>query len=93
MLLYESLNTELRSQTRIGICFGRPSAAPRRSASHDLIHEGDVPSNVHLVLKGIACRYKLLPDGTRAIMALLLPGDFCDLHVSILGEMDHNIGT
>ena len=26
-------------------------------------------------------------------MALLLPGDFCDLHVAILGEMDHSIST
>jgi CRP-like cAMP-binding protein len=26
-------------------------------------------------------------------MAYLLPGDFCDLHVAILGEMDHSIAT
>jgi len=38
-------------------------------------------------------RYKLLPDGGRQIMAYLVPGDFCDLHVSILGEMDHGIGA
>lgn len=27
------------------------------------------------------------------IMALLVPGDLCDLHVAILGEMDHSIAT
>ena len=59
----------------------------------DLIHEGDRPENVHLVMEGLACRYKLLPDGSRQIMALLVPGDFCDLHIAILGEMDHNIAT
>jgi CRP-like cAMP-binding protein len=59
----------------------------------DLISEGDGAGFVHIVHSGIACRYKILPDGNRAIVALLLPGDFCDLHVSILGRMDHSIGA
>lgn len=59
----------------------------------DLIQEGDRPEFVQLVLDGFACRYKLLRDGSRQIMALLVPGDFCDLHVAILGEMDHGIAT
>jgi CRP-like cAMP-binding protein len=60
---------------------------------HDLIAEGEAPDHVHVVLKGFAVRYKLLPDGGRQIMAWLVPGDFCDLHVSLLGEMDHSIAT
>jgi CRP-like cAMP-binding protein len=63
------------------------------AAHEDLIHEGDAPEFVHVVLSGYACRYKLLPDGGRQIMAWLVPGDFCDLHVSLLGEMDHSIAT
>ena len=59
----------------------------------DLIREGDVPSDVNLILEGFACRYKVLPDGTRQIMAYLVPGDFCDLHVFILKAMDHSIAT
>ncbi|QNE33012.1 Crp/Fnr family transcriptional regulator [Sphingomonas sp. NBWT7] len=62
-------------------------------ARRDIIGEGDPPSDVHLVMEGIACRYKLLPDGKRQIIALFLPGDICDLHVQILGWMDHSIGT
>lgn len=62
-------------------------------AQQDITSEGDRPENVHLVMEGWACRYKLLPNGRRQIMAFLLPGDFCDLHVAILGEMDHSIGT
>lgn len=58
-----------------------------------LIGEGDAPSNVHLIQEGFACRYKLLPSGKRQIMAIFIPGDICDLHVQILGEMDHCIGT
>ncbi|CAA2099330.1 Nitrogen fixation regulation protein FixK [Methylobacterium bullatum] len=59
----------------------------------DLITEGEAPENVHLILDGFACRYKVLPDGQRQIMADLIPGDFCDLNVFILDQMDHNIGT
>ncbi|OHV15517.1 cyclic nucleotide-binding protein [Methylorubrum extorquens] len=59
----------------------------------DLIHEGDAPENVHLILDGFACRYKVLPNGQRQIMAFLVPGDFCDLNVFILDQMDHSIGT
>jgi CRP-like cAMP-binding protein len=66
----------------------------RAVGSHrDLIGEGDRPEDVHVILEGFACRYKMLSDGQRQIMALLVPGDFCDLHVAILGEMDHAIGT
>ena len=59
----------------------------------DLVREGDQPENVHLILEGYACRYKVLPDGQRQIMALFVPGDFCDLNVFILDQMDHSIGT
>jgi CRP-like cAMP-binding protein len=59
----------------------------------DLIREGERPEEVHLILEGFACRYKILPGGERQIIAFLVPGDFCDLHVAILGEMDHGIAT
>lgn len=63
-------------------------------ARTDLIREGERPKGVHLVLAGFACRYKLLSDGRRQITAFLVPGDFCDLHVSILSEkMDHGTAT
>lgn len=60
---------------------------------HDLIREGDKPGPVFVVLEGWACRYKLLPEGGRQVMAFLMPGDFCDIHISILQEMDHNLAT
>ena len=65
----------------------------RVQSRYDLISEGDQPDHVHLMLKGWACRYKLLPDGSRQITALLLPGDFCDTHITLFQEMDHAIGT
>lgn len=68
------------------------TAGPRRYISRqDLIREGDEPGPVFVVLEGWACRYKILPSGTRQIMAFLMPGDACDLHVTLLAEMDHGI--
>lgn len=63
-----------------------------RPAGTDLILEGDRPENVHLLIEGWAYRYKLLPDGGRQIMAYLIPGDVCDIHIFILKRMDHSIG-
>ena len=60
-------------------------------ARQDLIREGDEPGPVFVVLEGWACRYKILPSGTRQIMAFLMPGDACDLHIKLLAEMDHSI--
>ncbi|MCJ2055011.1 Crp/Fnr family transcriptional regulator [Methylobacterium sp. J-048] len=62
-------------------------------ARQDLTTQEDRPENVHLVLSGFVCRYKILPRGQRHITALMVPGDFCDLHVAILDEMDHSIAT
>ena len=56
-----------------------------------LIEEGDNPRVVILVLEGWAIRYKVLPDGKRQIVAILLPGDLCDIHIFILDHMDHGI--
>ena len=60
---------------------------------HNIIVEGQVPKDVHLILSGMACRQKGTETGNRQIVAYLLPGDFCDLHVFILDQMDHTITT
>jgi CRP-like cAMP-binding protein len=45
------------------------------------------------MIEGWACRYKVLPSGSRQILAFLMPGDACDLHIGLLAEMDHSIQT
>ncbi|MES2497610.1 MAG: Crp/Fnr family transcriptional regulator [Pseudomonadota bacterium] len=68
------------------------TANPRRYlARQDLIREGDEPGPMFVMVEGWACRYKILPSGTRQIMAFLMPGDACDLHIRLLAEMDHGI--
>lgn len=72
----------------------RATAAQRHvKARHDLIREGDRPGPVFVMLEGWACRYKILPSGTRQVLAYMMPGDSCDLHVALLAEMDHSIQT
>lgn len=61
------------------------------AAKKHILLEGDRPDHVHVILEGWAARYKTLRDGSRQIVAFLIPGDFCDLHVAILGQMDHSI--
>jgi CRP-like cAMP-binding protein len=61
------------------------------AAKRDIIADGARPAHVHLILDGWAACYKILPDGSRQFMAFLIPGDFCDIHVTILGAMDHGI--
>jgi CRP-like cAMP-binding protein len=65
-------------------------AIPART---DLVREGAPPAGVFLILEGFACRYKLRANGTRQIMAYLVPGDACDFDVALLQAMDHSIAT
>jgi CRP-like cAMP-binding protein len=61
------------------------------AAKQDIIAEHDRPEHLHLILRGWAARYKVLPSGARQIIGFLIPGDFCDIHVTILDQMDHGI--
>ena len=72
-----------------GLCRDVREVAARR----DIIGDGERPDHVHLMLEGWAARYKILSDGGRQITAFLVPGDFCDAHVTILSEMDHGIAA
>lgn len=62
-------------------------------AGDDIIREGDHSPDCHVVLSGLACRYKILPSGERQIMAFLVPGDLCDAEIFILKQMDHSVGA
>lgn len=62
-------------------------------ARSDIAREGENPTVIRLLVSGWACRYKDLPDGRRQIVGFFLPGDFCDLNIYILSELDHSIGA
>jgi CRP-like cAMP-binding protein len=59
----------------------------------DIIADGAHSGHCHVIISGLACRYKLLPDGRRQIMAFLIPGDLCDAEIFILKVMDHGVAA
>jgi CRP-like cAMP-binding protein len=63
------------------------------SRHNDIVREGTSTDYCTLILSGLACRYKLLPDGGRQIHAFKMPGDVPDLYAFILGFTDHAIGA
>jgi CRP-like cAMP-binding protein len=65
----------------------------KHAAGEDIISEGQHSPDCHVVISGLACRYVILPNGSRQIMAFLVPGDLCDAEIFILKEMDHGVAA
>ena len=85
---YADLSSNERAALE-SLCSDYRTVAARR----DIIREGDRPEHIHLIVDGWAIRYQALPTGARQITAFLLPGDFLDMHVTVLGRMDHGVRT
>ena len=59
----------------------------------DLMCEGQKGSNTYVVMAGFAQRYKSLPNGSRQILSLMLPGDFSEIDTDVVDATDYSIGT
>lgn len=59
----------------------------------DILHPGEVPGGVHVLIAGHTCRYRMLRDGRRQITAILVPGDMCDLEAALRGRADYAVGA
>lgn len=59
----------------------------------DIIREGETHTEIFVVIAGHACRYKILPDGSRQILDFMFPGDMTELHSLLLSATDHGILT
>jgi CRP-like cAMP-binding protein len=68
---------------------------PRRtvSAGADVVEDGSSPAFSTVLLEGFCCRYKLLRQGRRQILAFQIPGDLLDLSSYVLPRMDHGIAA
>jgi CRP-like cAMP-binding protein len=62
-------------------------------AHSDIIREGEAFAGVFVVIEGHACRYKILPDGSRQILDFMFPGDKTELYSLLLTATDHGIFT
>ena len=65
----------------------------RFGAGANVVVEGETPRSAFVVTRGMACRFRLMPDGKRQILTILIPGDFFDLHVFLLKAMDHSVAA
>src|SRR5690242_13971610 len=54
-------------------------------AQTTLIREGEQSSQVFTLFTGWAVRYKILADGRRQILNVLLPGDTIGLYAALIG--------
>ena len=90
--LFQRLSTladlDAEDRSRIAELCKDTREIPRKS---HVAKEGDRPEYVHVMISGWGARYKALRDGSRQIVDFVIPGDFCDLHVALLREMDHGI--
>jgi len=59
----------------------------------DIAREGERPAALRIVLSGWAQKYKQLPDGRRQILALVLPGQPCDLDLFTVMRTDHSLSA
>src|SRR5215831_8649522 len=60
-------------------------------ARSDIVSEGDRRTELSVITEGFACRYKVLANGRRQILAFLIPGDICDLRALLTGKTDHGV--
>ncbi len=66
----------------------------RSHGSHEyLVKAGDPADRVLVVLEGLACQCKLLPDGRRQILSYLFAGDMCDPRQLLLDRIDCSMAT
>jgi len=81
------------SELELAVLRSMPAQVRDVQARTDIVADGHWPDELSLVIEGFACRYKLLGEGQRQIMAFLIPGDICDLRALLTGKMDHAVAA
>jgi CRP-like cAMP-binding protein len=80
--------------------FSAEEVAAVESAFTDVFHvvantlvarEDEHTEHAIFLLDGFICRQKHLPTGNRQILSFVLPGDGCDIGVSLLERRDHSL--
>lgn len=85
--------TKLSGEDKRALAEAAGHSVRRLRPREDIVREGTRPQAVNLFLDGWACRYKTLDDGRRQITSFFVPGDFGDLDLCVMREMDHSIGA
>jgi CRP-like cAMP-binding protein len=70
---------------------GLPYRLERAEAGRHLVQEGSKPAECCVLLKGYACRYKVVASGGRQIVSFHIMGDLLDLQHLYLATADHHV--
>jgi len=81
------------SDDEIGLLQALCAKQEQVGAGVNLAVEGNAPRRGFVITHGLACRYRVMPDGRRQILTFLIPGDVSDPYLFLLKAMDHSIIT
>lgn len=84
-------NQALLSDDEIAAITELPAAPISCSSGQVLVHEGRTPDYFYLMIRGMGCRYKLLPGGQRQVLGYLIPFDLFDLRFGPTKPSDHSV--
>jgi CRP-like cAMP-binding protein len=70
---------------------GMRSGQYRLSPKQSLYTEGNLSREVFTLFSGMALVFRILPEGKRQILRILLPGDFLGFQVDLDQPMDHSV--
>ena len=62
-------------------------------ARRPILGEGERSVGAHVILSGLACRYRILEDGSRQITDFLVPGDLCECEHMVGAETGYSIAA
>jgi CRP-like cAMP-binding protein len=66
----------------------------RQYGTHQcVVREFDTGGDIAVVVSGLACQHRTLPDGRRQIVGYSVPGDICDGRIFISTHADWTIST
>ena len=60
-------------------------------AGRDIFHQGQTDQAAYILADGWVCSYVLLPNGSRQIIDIQIPGDFLGLRSVLFRTSDHNV--
>jgi CRP-like cAMP-binding protein len=62
-------------------------------ARRPILREGDRSGGAHVILSGLACRYRILEDGSRQITDFLVPGDLCECDHMVSADNGYSLAA
>lgn len=79
------------TETELAVLRSLHQRRKTHAAGHSLFHEGQAGQAAYILAEGWVASYKSLPDGSRQIVDVQVPGDFLGLRSVLLHTSDHSI--